>query len=49
VIEVASMRRLASGTVAMTTPTDNGFIMKEEVMLYPAHLHELSTASRNLE
>jgi hypothetical protein len=33
VIDEASMRHFASLIVAMTTPTDAGFIMKEEVML----------------
>ena len=48
VIEVASMRHLASVTVAMTTPTDDGVIMKEDAVFYPACLQEPSTTSQNL-
>ena len=33
VIEEASTRRLASSTVVMTTPTDAGFIMKDDATL----------------
>ena len=48
VIEVASMRHLASVTVAMTTPTDDGVIMKEDAVFYPVCLQEPSTTSQNL-
>src|ERR1700677_89388 len=47
-IDDASTRHLASLIVAMTMPTEAGFIMNEEVTLYPARLHELSMASRKL-
>ena len=47
-IDEASTRHFASLIVAMTKPIEAGFIMNEEVTLYPAHLHELSTASRKL-
>src|ERR1700683_5490880 len=49
VMDEASTRRLASLVVAITRPTDDGFIMNDVVTLYPARLHELSTASRKLE
>ena len=49
VMDMASMRHLASLVVAITRPTEAGFMTKDDMMLYPAPLHELSMAPQKLE
>ena len=44
VMDMASMRCLASLVVAITRPTEAAFMTKDDTMLYPAPLHELSMA-----
>ena len=44
VMDMASTRHLASLVVAITRPTEAGFMTKDEMMLYLALLHELSMA-----